>query len=171
LRGPLKGARDRQLKDQTMKTFSAKPAEVENKWVLIDADGLVVGRLAAVVANILRGKHKAIFTPHVDCGDNVIIINAEKVRFTGRKLQQKVYYKHTGYAGGIKEVRADKVLEGRFPERVVEKAVERMVPRGPLGRKQMARLRVYKGAAHPHDGQTPTVLDLGAQNSKNKRVA
>jgi large subunit ribosomal protein L13 len=154
-----------------MRTFMAKPATVENGWVLIDAEGLVVGRLATTVANILRGKHKASFTPHVDCGDNVVIINAEKVKFTGRKLTQKFYYKHTGYIGGIKEYRADKVLDGRFPERVVEKAVERMVPRGPLGRAQMARLRVYAGNEHPHAGQNPTVLDMAARNPKNKRVA
>jgi large subunit ribosomal protein L13 len=154
-----------------MKTYVAKPADVENKWVLIDAEGIVVGRLASTVANILRGKHKPTFTPHVDCGDNVIVINADKVKFTGRKLTQKFYYKHTGFAGGIKEVRADKVLDGRFPERVVIKAVERMVPRGPLGRAQMARLRVYAGTAHPHDGQTPAVLDMAARNPKNKRVA
>ena len=115
-------------------TKSAKPAEVEKKWHLIDADGLVVGRVATIIANILRGKHKPSFTPHVDCGDHVVVINADKVRFTGRKLQQKIYYKHTGYAGGLKETTAGKVLEGRFPERVLEKAVERMVPRGPLGR-------------------------------------
>ncbi len=154
-----------------MKTFSAKAQEVENKWVVIDADGLVVGRLASIVANLIRGKHKPIYTPHVDCGDNVVIINAEKVRFTGRKLTQKFYYKHTGYAGGIKEVRADKILGGRYPERVMEKAVERMVPRGPLGRLQMARLRVYAGAAHPHAGNNPATLDVKAMNSKNSRVA
>ncbi|MFN3592221.1 MAG: 50S ribosomal protein L13, partial [Thermaurantiacus sp.] len=129
----------------TRSTVSAKPAEVEKKWLLIDADGLVVGRLASIVANRLRGKHKPSFTPHVDCGDNVIVINAEKVRFTGNKATQKVYYRHTGYPGGIKEVRADKLLEGRFPERVIEKAVERMIPRGPLGRQQMRNLRVFKG--------------------------
>jgi len=149
-------------------TVSAKPAEVEKKWLLIDADGLVVGRLASIIANHLRGKHKPIYTPHVDCGDNIIVINAEKVRFTGRKLQQKMYYRHTGYPGGIKEVRADKVLEGRFPERVLEKAVERMVPRGPLGRQQMRNLRIYKGAEHPHTAQNPTVLDVAAMNTKNK---
>jgi large subunit ribosomal protein L13 len=154
-----------------MKTFSAKAADVENKWVLIDADGLVVGRLAAIVANILRGKHKPIFTPHADTGDNVVIINADKVRFTGRKLMQKMYYKHTGYAGGLKEVRADKVLGGRFPGRVIEKAVERMVPRGPLGRVQMARLRVYVGTEHPHGGNNPTTLDVAALNRKNSRAA
>lgn len=154
-----------------MKTFSAKPAEVDNGWLLIDAEGLVVGRLAAIIANHLRGKHKTIYTPHVDCGDNVVVINAEKVKFTGNKLKQKIYYRHTGYAGGIKEARADKVLEGNFPERVLEKAVERMVPRGPLGRAQMRRLRVYAGAVHPHEGQSPVVLDVAAMNPKNKRGA
>jgi large subunit ribosomal protein L13 len=149
-------------------TKPATPATVEKKWHLIDADGLVVGRLASIVANILRGKHKPSFTPHVDCGDNVIIVNAEKVRFTGRKAQQKVYYKHTGYAGGIKEVRADKVLEGRFPERVLEKAVERMIPRGPLGRQQMRNLRVFAGTDHPHVAQNPETLDVAAMNRKNK---
>jgi large subunit ribosomal protein L13 len=149
-------------------TVSAKPAEVEKKWLLIDAEGLVVGRLATIIANRLRGKHKAIYTPHVDCGDNIIVINADKVRFTGRKLTQKMYYRHTGYPGGIKEVRADKVLEGRFPERVLEKAVERMVPRGPLGRQQMRNLRIYKGTEHPHVAQNPEVLDVAGMNRKNK---
>jgi large subunit ribosomal protein L13 len=149
-------------------TVSAKPAEVEKKWLLIDAEGLVVGRLASIIANRLRGKHKAIYTPHVDCGDNVIVINADKVRFTGRKLTQKMYYRHTGYPGGIKEIRADKVLDGRFPERVLEKAVERMVPRGPLGRQQMRNLRIFKGTEHPHVAQNPEVLDVAGMNRKNK---
>ncbi|MFA7441320.1 MAG: 50S ribosomal protein L13 [Sphingomonadaceae bacterium] len=152
----------------TRVTASAKPAEVEKKWILIDADGLVVGRLATIIANRLRGKHKPSFTPHVDCGDNVIVINAEKVRFTANKASKKFYYRHTGYAGGIKEVRADKVLEGRFPERVLEKAIERMIPRGPLGRQQMRNLRVFKGPDHPHGAQSPEVLDVGAMNRKNK---
>ena len=149
-------------------TRSIKPAEVEKKWHLIDADGLVVGRLATIVANILRGKHKPSFTPHVDCGDNVIVINAEKVAFTGKKLQDKRYYKHTGYAGGIKETSPAKVLEGRFPERVLEKAVERMVPRGPLGRQQMRNLRIFAGTDHPHEGQNPEVIDVASMNRKNK---
>jgi large subunit ribosomal protein L13 len=149
-------------------TKSIKPAEVEKKWHLIDADGLVVGRVATIVANILRGKHKPSFTPHVDCGDNVIIINADKVRFTGKKLGQKVYYRHTGYAGGIKGITAAKVLEGRFPERVLEKAVERMIPRGPLGRQQMRNLRIFKGGEHPHAAQNPEFLDIAARNRKNK---
>jgi len=154
-----------------MKTFVAKPAEVEKKWVLIDAKGLVVGRLASLVAMRLRGKHKPIFTPHVDCGDNVIIINAEKVVLTGRKRDQKVYYHHTGYPGGINERTAKFILDGRFPERVVEKAVQRMLPRGPLGRQQFGNLRVYKGAEHPHTAQTPQVIDIAAMNRKNVRSA
>ena len=154
-----------------MKTFVAKPAEVEKKWVLIDAKGLVVGRLASLVAMRLRGKHKPIFTPHVDCGDNVIIINAEKVVLTGRKRDQKIYYHHTGYPGGIKERTAKFILDGRFPERVVEKAVQRMLPRGPLGRQQFGNLRVYKGAEHPHTAQTPQVIDIAAMNRKNVRSA
>ncbi len=154
-----------------MKTYSAKPAEVEKKWVMIDAAGLVVGRLASLVALRLRGKHKATFTPHVDCGDNVIIVNAEKVVLTGRKLQQKVYYHHSGFIGGIKERSAKSIMEGRFPERIVEKAVERMLPRGPLGRVQFGNLRVYKGPDHPHAAQNPEKLDVGSLNRKNLRSA
>jgi large subunit ribosomal protein L13 len=154
-----------------MKTYSAKPAEVESKWHLIDADGLVLGRLASICAMMLRGKHKPTFTPHVDCGDNVIIINAEKVVLTGRKLQQKVYRYHTGFIGGIKERSAKSIMEGRFPQRVVEKAVERMLPRGPLGRRQLGNLRVYAGAEHPHAAQTPEKLDIAAMNRKNARSA
>ena len=142
-----------------MKTFSQKPAEVEKKWVLIDAEGLVVGRLATLIANRLRGKHKPTFTPHVDDGDNVIVINADKV-----------YYWHTGHPGGIKQRTARQLLEGRFPERVVEKAVERMIPRGPLGRRQMRNLRVYAGTEHPHEAQKPETLDVAALNRKNKRA-
>ena len=149
-------------------TKSAKPHEVEKKWHIVDAEGLVVGRAATIIANVLRGKHKTSFTPHVDCGDNVVVINADKVRFTGRKLTQKLYYKHTGYAGGLKEVRADKILEGHFPERILEKAVERMIPRGPLGRQQMRNLRIFKGTEHPHEAQNPEVLDIAGMNRKNK---
>jgi large subunit ribosomal protein L13 len=154
-----------------MKTFSAKPAEIEKNWVLIDAKGLVVGRLASIIAMRLRGKHLPIFTPHVDCGDNIIVINADKVVLTGRKREQKIYYHHTGYPGGIKERTAKFILDGRFPERVVEKAVERMLPRGPLGRQQLSNLRVYGGAEHPHIAQTPAILDVGALNRKNVRSA
>lgn len=153
-----------------MKTYSAKASDVEKKWLLIDAEGVVLGRLAATIATILRGKHKPMYTPHIDCGDNVIVINADKVRLTGRKRQQKTYYRHTGYPGGIKEATAAQILDGRFPERVVTKAVERMVPRGPLGRQQMTNLRVYAGTDHPHAAQQPEVLDVAGRNPKNKRV-
>ena len=152
-------------------TRSIKPAEVEKKWHVVDAEGLVVGRLASIIANILRGKHKPSYTPHVDCGDHVIVLNADKVRFTGNKAAKKIYYRHTGYPGGLKEVTAEKVLAGRFPERVLEKAVERMVPRGPLGRQQMKALHLYNGTEHPHEGQQPEVLDVASMNRKNKVVA
>ena len=154
-----------------MTTFVAKPAEVEKKWVLIDASGLVVGRLASIIAMRLKGKHKAIYTPHVDCGDNVIVINADKVVFTGKKLEKKVYHHHTGYIGGIKERSAKMIMEGRFPERVLEKAVERMLARGPLGRKILGNLRVYKGDKHPHEAQNPEKLDVAKLNRKNVRAA
>jgi large subunit ribosomal protein L13 len=154
-----------------MSTYSAKPAEVEKKWVLIDGTGLVVGRLASLVALRLRGKHKPTYTPHVDCGDNVIVVNAEKVVLTGRKVQQKVYHHHTGYIGGVKERTAKFILEGKFPQRIVEKAVERMLPRGPLGRRQLGNLRVYKGPEHPHVAQQPETLDVAAMNRKNTRSA
>ncbi len=156
------------MKALSKQTRSIKPAEVEKNWHLIDADGLVVGRVASIIANILRGKHKPSFTPHVDCGDHVVVINVDKVSFTGKKRDEKTYYKHTGYIGGIKAITADKVLDGRFPERVLEKAVERMVPRGPLGRQQMKALHLYAGTEHPHDGQKPAVLDVASMNRKNK---
>jgi large subunit ribosomal protein L13 len=152
------------------KTYSAKAADIEKKWVLIDAKGLVVGRLASLVALRLRGKHKPAFTPHLDDGDNIIVINAEKVVLTGRKREHKIYYHYTGYQGGIKERSAKFILEGRFPERVVEKAVERMLPRGPLGRQQLGNLRVYKGAEHPHAAQQPVTLDVASLNRKNARL-
>jgi len=154
-----------------MKTFSEKTADVEKKWILIDAENLVVGRLATLVAMRLRGKHKPTYTPHIDMGDNVIIINAEKVALTGRKLDQKVYYHHTGYPGGIKERTARKIIEGHFPERVVEKAVERMLPRGPLARKQLKNLKVYAGAEHPHEAQQPETLDVAGLSKKNVKVS
>jgi large subunit ribosomal protein L13 len=152
-------------------TTSTKPADVEKKWVLIDAEGLVVGRLATIIAMHLRGKTKPSFTPHVDDGDNVIVINADKVVLTGRKRDQKMYYHHTGFIGGIKERSAKFILEGRFPERIVEKAVERMLPRGTLGRQQLGNLRVYKGAEHPHAAQSPVALDIASLNRKNSRSA
>jgi large subunit ribosomal protein L13 len=154
-----------------MKTFSLKPADVDKKWVLIDADGLVVGRLAALVARRLRGKHLPAYTPHVDCGDNVVIVNADKVVLTGRKRADKLYHWHTGYIGGIKQRTARQILEGKFPERVVEKAIERMMPDGPLARRQLKNLRVYSGAEHPHAAQEPEKVDIGALNRKNKRSA
>lgn len=152
------------------KTYSAKTADIEKKWVLIDATGLVVGRLASLIALRLRGKHKPTFTPHMDDGDNIIVINAEKVVLTGAKRDQKVYHHFTGYPGGIKERSAKFILEGRFPERIVEKAVERMLPRGPLGRKQLGNLRVYKGSEHPHAAQQPEILDVASLNRKNVRL-
>lgn len=154
-----------------MKTFSAKPADIDKKWVLIDAEGLVVGRLATIIAMRLKGKHLPTYTPHMDCGDNIVVVNAEKVVFTGRKLAQKVYYHHTGYPGGIKERAAKNIIAGKFPERIIEKAVERMLARGPLGRKLMTNLRVYKGPAHPHEAQQPQKLDIAALNRKNVRSA
>ena len=154
-----------------MKTFSQKPAEVEKKWIVIDATNVVPGRLASFVANRLRGKHKPTFTPHVDDGDNVIIVNADKVAFTGKKFTDKKYYWHTGYPGGIKERTARALLEGRFPERVVQKAVERMMPGGPLSRRQMKNLYVYAGPEHKHEAQQPVAVDMAALNSKNVRTA
>ena len=148
-------------------TRSLKPAEVQKAWVVVDADGLVLGRLATIVANRLRGKHKPQFTPHVDCGDHVIIVNAEKVRVTGRKAEQSVFYWHTGYPGGIKGRTVRQRLESRFPERVIEKAVERMITRNTLGRQQMRNLRIYAGPEHPHAGQQPVKLDVAAMNRKN----
>ena len=153
----------------TMKTYSAKPSEIEKRWVVIDAEGIVLGRLASVVATRLRGKHKPAYTPHMDDGDNVIIVNAEKVKLTGRKRNDKIYYRHTGYPGGIKSRTAGEILDGNHPERVLSKAIQRMIPRGPLGRRQMSNLRVYSGPAHPHDGQSPEVLDVAALNAKNTR--
>ncbi len=166
-----------------MGTYSAKPAEVEKKWVMIDAEGLVVGRLASIVAMRLRGKHKPTYTPHVDDGDKVVIINAAKAVLTGRKREKKVYHHHTGFIGGIKERTArsildgrfpepaKSILEGKFPERVVEKAIERMLPRGPLARVQLGNLRVYPGPEHPHAAQNPEKLDVAAMNRKNSRSA
>ncbi len=151
-----------------MKTYSAKPSEVEKKWLLIDAEGLVLGRLATIVATRLRGKHKPMYTPHIDTGDNVVIINAEKVLLKGNeKSSKKVYYWHTGYPGGIKQRTADQLLEGKYPERVIEAAVRRMMPDGPLAREQLSNLRVYAGAEHPHEAQKPEVLDVASMNVKN----
>ena len=149
-------------------TVSLKPAAVTKNWVVVDADGLVLGRLASLVANRLRGKHKPQFTPHVDCGDHVVIVNAEKVRVTGNKAEQRVFHWHTGYPGGIKGRTVRERIEGKHPGSVVEKAVERMITRGPLGRQQMKNLHVYAGPEHPHAGQSPAPLDIAAMNRKNK---
>ena len=154
---------------KNMKTFSMKRGEIEKKWVLIDAEGVVLGRLASIVAMRLRGKHKPSFTPSQDMGDNVIIINAEKIQMTGKKRTDKVHYWHTGYPGGIKSRTAGQILEGDHPERLVMKAVQRMLPGGPLSRKQMTNLRVYAGTEHGHDAQNPEVLDVKSMNKKNTR--
>ena len=153
----------------TEQTSSSKPSEVLKKWILIDAEGVVLGRLASIVANRLRGKHKPTYTPHIDDGDNVIIINAGKVKLTGNKAENEKFYWHTGHPGGIKERTWGKILGSAHPERLLEKAIERMVPRGPLGRRQMKNLKVYAGAEHPHDAQQPETLDVAAMNPKNKR--
>ena len=154
-----------------MKTYSAKPADVERKWYVIDAEGVVLGRLASLIAHRLRGKHKPSYTPHINCGDHIIVVNAEKVRLTGNKLSQKRFYWHTGYPGGIKSRTMEQRLSGKNPETVVLKAVERMLPKGPLGRRNLKNLRVYVGAEHPHEAQNPEALDVAAMNPKNKRSA
>jgi large subunit ribosomal protein L13 len=154
-----------------MKTYSAKPADIDKKWIIVDAQGVVLGRLASLIAMRLRGKHKPTFTPHMDMGDNVIVINAEKVQMTGNKRADKKYYWHTGYPGGIKHRTAGEILEGKHPERIVQKAVERMLPGGPLSREQMRHLKVYAGGDHPHGAQNPEVLDIAGMNPKNTRSA
>jgi large subunit ribosomal protein L13 len=153
-----------------MKTYSMKASEIQKKWHLIDAEGLVLGRLASIVSMILRGKHKPEYTPHMDCGDYVVIVNADKVALTGNKREAKVFYWHTGHPGGIKERTMRQILESKYPERVIIKAVERMITRGPLGRQQMRNLHVYGGADHPHAAQQPVVLDVASMNPKNKRA-
>jgi large subunit ribosomal protein L13 len=152
-----------------MKTFSATPNDIQHDWWVIDAKNLVTGRLAAKVATLLRGKHKPIYTPHMDCGDHVIVVNADKIRFTGRKMSDKKYYRHTGFPGGIKETDPETVLRGDHPERVLNMAIRRMVPKGPLGRKQLRKLHVYTGETHPHEAQKPQVLNFADANPKNKR--
>jgi large subunit ribosomal protein L13 len=153
-----------------MKTFSAKPQDIEKKWILVDAQDVVLGRLSSFIALRLKGKHKPTYTPHMDCGDNVIVINAQKVRLTGRKREDDVFYWHTGYPGGIKGRTKAQILDGKHPERVIEKAVERMLPEGPLGRKIFGNMRVYGGAEHPHEAQQPEVINFAAMNEKNKRA-
>ncbi len=151
------------------KTFELRHQDIKKSWVLINAEGVILGRLAAEVSKILRGKHRPNYTPSVDCGDHVIVINGEKVRMTGNKAKDSIFYYHTGYPGGIKERTRDKMLAGKHPERVIEKAVERMMPRGPLARRQLTHLKVYKGSEHPHAAQNPVTLDFAARNPKNKR--
>ena len=153
-----------------MKTFNIKPADVKKEWLVIDADGLVLGRLASLIAMRLRGKHLPTFTPNVDCGDQIVVVNAEKVRLTGNKARDSIFYWHTGHPGGIKGLSQGAILAGKHPERVIEKAVERMLPRGPLGRQQLSNLRVYNGPEHPHEAQQPTKLDVAALNRKNSRI-
>ena len=152
-----------------MKTYSARPQDIEKKWFIVDAENVVLGRLAALIATRLRGKHKPEFTPHIDCGDNIIVINAEKVHISGRKKEQDIFYWHTGHPGGIKGKSKGEILEGKHPERVLEKAVERMLPKGPLGRSLLGNMKVYAGAEHPHDAQKPEPLDVASMNEKNKR--
>lgn len=154
-----------------MKTYSARPAEIERRWYVIDAEDIVLGRLASAVAVRLRGKHKPIWTPHIDCGDHIVVVNAAKVKLTGAKREKKVHYWHTGYPGGIRSRTWGALLDGPHPERVVERAVERMVPRGPLGRAQMRKLRVYAGPEHPHEAQRPEAIDFASLNPKNRRSA
>ena len=159
------------IREINMNTYATKPSDIERKWYVVDAEGVVLGRMAAQIAKILQGKNKPSYVPNLDCGDYVIVINADKVKLTGKKLTAKKYFKHTGWIGGIKETTAGKLLDGRFPERVVEKAVERMISRNPMGRQQMTKLKVYAGSEHPHTAQNPEVLDIASWNEKNKRSA
>src|SRR6201998_4091546 len=167
---PLRGPAPAQPSFRAMKTFSAKPSDLDKKWLLIDAEGLVLGRLASVIAHRLRGKHKPSYTPHMDCGDHVVVVNAEKVKLTGNKAAQSVFYWHTGYPGGIQVTSKGAILDGKHPERVIEKAVERMVPRGPLGRRVMKNLRVFAGPEHKHEAQQPIPLDVAGLNRKNAKA-
>jgi len=153
-----------------LKTYAAKPSEIQRKWWLIDAEGLVVGRVSTIIANLLRGKHKATFSPNLDCGDHVVVINAEKIKLTGKKYAEKKYYWHTGHPGGIKERTARQIIEGNFPERILEESVSRMISRGPLQRDVMVKLHIYKGSEHKHQAQNPQFLDIAAMNRKNKKV-
>ena len=156
---------------QAMKTYSATPSDVDRKWYIIDAEDVVLGRMASIIAMMLRGKHKPMFTPNIDCGDYIVVINADKVLLTGNKRANKTYYWHTGYSGGIKSRTADKILDGAHPERVLSKAVERMLPKTILGRQQISKLKIYAGTEHPHEAQNPEVLDVASMNPKNKRSA
>ena len=153
-------------------TASLKPAEVEKKWIVVDAQDAVVGRLASFIAMRLRGKHRPDYTPHVDCGDFVVVVNADKVKMTGNKLANKIYYWHTGHPGGVKKRTAGQLLDGKYPERVLEKAVERMLPKeSPLARKQLTHLRIYNAGEHPHAAQNPQAIAFADLNAKNVRSA
>ena len=154
-----------------MITHYTKPSEIVRKWYVVDAEGVVLGRLSAEISKILRGRHKPSFVPNLDCGDYVVVINADKIKLTGKKLTDKKYFRHTGYVGGIKETTPAKILASRFPERIVQKAIERMITRSPLGRQQMTKLKVYAGVDHPHTAQNPEVLDIASMNPKNKRIS
>ena len=160
---------DKSILELRMKTYTATPADIERKWYVIDATDLILGRLASEVSVLLRGKHKPMFSTNLDCGDNVIIINADKIHLTGNKLSGEKYFWHTGYPGGIKETTAEKILRGKFPERVIRKAVERMISRSPMGRTQIKKLHIYTGSEHPHAGQNPEVLEFAKKNRKNKK--
>jgi large subunit ribosomal protein L13 len=154
----------------TLQTHSLKASEIDKKWLVIDANGLVLGRLASIIAMRLRGKHKPSYTPHMDCGDHVVVVNAEKVQLTGNKRRDDMFYWHTGYPGGIKGRSKGAILDGKHPERVLVKAVQRMLPKGPLGRAIMGHLKVYAGPTHPHEAQQPVPLDVAAMNRKNTRA-
>lgn len=152
------------------KTYIAKPSDIEKKWWLIDAENLVVGRLSSIIAKLLRGKHKTTFTPNIDCGDHVVVINADKIKFTGKKYAEKLYYWHTGFPGGIKDRTARQIIEGKYPERIIEYAVSRMISRGPLQRDLMTKLHIYKGDQHKHQGQNPQIIDIASMNRKNTKT-
>ncbi|MFN5351553.1 MAG: 50S ribosomal protein L13 [Alphaproteobacteria bacterium] len=155
---------------EATKTYTGKISDIQRNWYIIDAENLVLGRLASHVAMLLRGKHKPNYVPYLDYGDNVIIINAEKVHLTGKKLTDKVFYWHTGYVGGVKSITPKETLASRFPDRLITRAVERMITRSPLGRQQMRKLFVYAGPTHPHEAQMPKVIDFGSKNRKNKKT-
>ena len=150
-------------------THSVKQSEITKEWFLVDANGALLGRMASKIAKIIRGKHKTNYTPHIDCGDNVVVINADKVSLTGKKMNNKIHYWHTGYPGGIKSETYGQILESKKPQKAIELAVKRMIPKGPLGREQLKKLYIYTGENHPHEAQKPQLVDISVMNSKNKR--
>ena len=150
-----------------MQTFSLKQKNITKKWYLINAEGLVLGRLASKISSLLRGKHKTIFTPHLDCGDNVIVINAKKVKLTGSKEKKKIYYKHTGYPGGLKEKTFSDIINGKNPNFIIRKAVERMMSSNALSKKQLGNLKIFSNDKHTLEAQKPETLDFSSQNRKN----